>query len=83
MTHLSDTSKKSFGKSAQYCIASNSYLKGLIPAFNECVDTFLEKLRGDGSACVPLDDHLRAVAQDVISKVNDQLRYEAPGIILQ
>ena len=48
-----------------------SYLKSLVPSFNECADKFLEGLRplADGKTTVPMKEHLAEVTQDVISKV--------------
>ena len=53
-----------------YC-ADDSYLKGLIPIFNECVDQFLERLRplADGKTQVPMKEEFAAVTMDVICKV--------------
>ena len=49
----------------------NSYLKGLIPIFNECVDQFLERLRplADGKTQVPMKEEFAAVTMDIICKV--------------
>ena len=48
-----------------------SSLKDLIPKFNECVDTFVEKLRplADGKTEVPMKEAFHEAALDVISKV--------------
>ena len=48
-----------------------SYLKGLVPSFNEGADKFIEGLRplADGKTTVPMKEHLAEVTQDVISKV--------------
>ena len=48
-----------------------SYLKGLIPSFNECVDQFLERLRplADGKTQVPMKDEFATLTLSIISKV--------------
>ena len=48
-----------------------SYLKGLIPGFNKCVDKFLQKLDplADGKTRVPLVARFSEVSLDVLSKV--------------
>ncbi|XP_064406602.1 cholesterol 24-hydroxylase-like [Halichondria panicea] len=48
-----------------------SYLEGILPAFNSCIDLFLEKLAPftDGVTPVPMKEHLSEVTLDVISKV--------------
>ena len=40
-----------------------SYLKSLVPSFNECADKFIERLRplADGKTTVPMKDHLAEV----------------------
>ena len=50
---------------------NNSYLKGLLPIFNECVDQFLERLRplADGETQVPMKEEFAAVTMDIICKV--------------
>ncbi len=49
----------------------HSYLEGILPAFNGCIDLFLEKLAPftDGVTPVPMKEHLSEVTLDVISKV--------------
>lgn len=49
-----------------------SYLKDLIPSFNECVDQFLERLRplADGRTQVPMKEELATLTLSIISKVN-------------
>ena len=53
-----------------------SYLKSLVPSFNECADKFLEGLRplADGKTTVPMKAHLAEVTLDVISKVGYELQ---------
>ena len=48
-----------------------SNLKSLIPAFNECADVFVERLRAvaDGKTEVLIKDEFGAVTLDVIGKV--------------
>ena len=52
------------------CI-NNSYLKGLIPSFNKCVDQFLEKLKplADGKTQVPMVEEFATLTLDIICKV--------------
>ena len=47
-----------------------SYLKGLYPKFNECVELFLDKLapHADGRTEVPMKKHICATTLDIISK---------------
>lgn len=49
----------------------NSYLKSLLPSFNECTDKLLDNLRplADGKTVVPMKQYLADVTLDVISKV--------------
>ena len=49
-----------------------SYLQSILPGFNKCVDTFIDKLTllADGVTPVPIKEHLADVALDVLSKVN-------------
>jgi len=53
-----------------------SYLKSLVPSFNECADKLIERLRplADGKTTVPMKDHLAEVTLDVISKVHYTLQ---------
>ena len=63
----------------QYLVVSNrytylcyySYLKSLVPVFNECVDQFLERLRplADGKTQVSMKEQFDILTLDVISKV--------------
>ena len=59
----------------KYCVWSHSslysYLKSLVPSFNECADKFIERLRplADGKTIVPMKEHLAQVTEDAISKV--------------
>lgn len=48
-----------------------SYLEGILPAFNSCIDLYIEKLKpfADGVTPVPMKQHLAEVTLDVISKV--------------
>ncbi len=48
-----------------------SYLESILPAFNDCVNLFIEKLRpsADGVTPVLMKQHLSEVTMDVISKV--------------
>jgi len=50
---------------------NDSYLKGLVPSFNECVDRFLERLRplADGKTEVPMMEEFATLTLDVICKV--------------
>ncbi len=50
----------------------NSYLKSLLPSFNECTDKLLEGIRplADGKTTVPMKHHLSEVTLNVISKVH-------------
>ncbi len=50
----------------------NSYLKSLLPSFNECTDKLLEGIRplADGKTTVPMKQHLSEVTLNVISKVH-------------
>ena len=52
---------------------SNTYssLKELLPKFNECADTFLERLRpyASGKREAPMKEAFHEVALDVVSKV--------------
>lgn len=52
-----------------------SYLKSLVPSFNECVDQFLARLRplADGKTQVSMSDHFANLALEVIGKVYIQL----------
>ena len=52
-----------------------SYLKSLVPSFNECADKFIQGLRplADGKTTVPMKEHLAEVTLDVISKVGYEL----------
>ena len=52
-----------------------SFLKDLIPSFNECVDQFLERLRplADGKTQVPMKEEFSTLTLNVISKVNWEL----------
>jgi len=62
-----------------YCVWSHSslysYLKSLVPSFNECADRFIGRLRplADGKTTVPMKEHLAEVTLDVISKVGYEL----------
>ena len=49
-----------------------SYLKSLLPSFNECTDKLLDNIRplADGRTTVPMKQHLAEVTLDVISKVS-------------
>ena len=49
----------------------HSYLKSLVPSFNECADKFIEGLRplADGKTMVSMKEHIAEVTLDVISKV--------------
>ena len=51
-----------------------SYLEGILPAFNDSVDLFIEKLRpsADGVTPVLMKQHLSEVTMDVISKVREK-----------
>ena len=51
-----------------------SSLKDHLPLFNECVNTFIEKLRplADGKTDVPMKEMFHETALDVISKVREQ-----------
>ena len=53
----------------------HSYLKSLVPSFNECADKFIEGLRplADGKTMVPIKEHLAKVTQDAIGKVGYEL----------
>ena len=59
----------------KYCVWSHSslysYLKSLVPSFNECADKFIQGLRplADGKTTVPMKEHLAQVTEDAISKV--------------
>ena len=65
-----------------------SYLKGLIPSFNECVDQFLERLRplADGETQVPMKEEFAILTLSIISKVNKyhtqtfSVRYSQPQL---
>ena len=63
----------------KYCVWSHSslysYLKSLVPSFNECADKFIQGLRplADGKTTVPMKEHLAEVTLDVISKVGYEL----------
>ncbi len=48
-----------------------SYLKSLLPSFNECANKLLEGIQplADGKTIVPMKEHLSNVTLDVISKV--------------
>ncbi len=48
-----------------------SYLKSLLPSFNECTNKLLEGIQplADGKTVVPMKEHLANVTLDVISKV--------------
>ncbi len=48
-----------------------SYLKSLLPSFNECTNKLLEGIRplADGKTIVPMKEHLSDVTLAVISKV--------------
>ena len=54
-----------------YLSVDHSYLKGLIPSFNECVDQFLERLRplADGKTEVPMMEEFGTLTLDILSKV--------------
>ena len=55
------------------CFLINSYLQSILPAFNKCVDVFINKLTplADGKTPVPMKEHLAEVTLDVISKVEN------------
>ena len=48
-----------------------SFLRSLVPVFNECVDQFLKKLRplADGQTQVPMKDEFSSLTLHIISKV--------------
>ncbi|XP_064405688.1 cholesterol 24-hydroxylase-like isoform X2 [Halichondria panicea] len=50
---------------------NKSYLKSLLPSFNECTDKLLEGIRplADGKTTIPMKQHLSEVTLNVISKV--------------
>ena len=52
-------------------ISLTSYLRGLVPSFNECVDMFLERLRplADGKTEVPMKEEFASLTLNIISKV--------------
>jgi len=58
-------------------LSIHSYLKSLVPSFNECADKLIERLRplADGKTTVPMKEHLAEVTLDVISKVGYTLQY--------
>ena len=61
-----------------------SYLKSLVPSFNECVDVFLDKIRpmADGSTPVPIRQHLTECTLYVISKVGlTSISSSSPGYV--
>ena len=49
----------------------NSYLRSLVPAFNECVDWFLERLKplADGKTQVPMGEEFANLTLNIISRV--------------
>ena len=53
-----------------------SYLKTLLPSFNECCDKLLDGIRSqaDGKTRVYMKQHLAEVTLNVISKVSDHIR---------
>ena len=54
-----------------YIVLQHSSLKDYLPIFNECVDTFLERLRphADGKTEVSMKEAFHKATLDVISKV--------------
>ena len=54
-------------------ISHCSYLKSLVPSFNECVDRLVAGLKplADGRTSVPMTDQFSSVALDVISRVSN------------
>ena len=52
-------------------------MKSLIPSFNECVDQFLDKLKGaaDGKTEVPMSTEFGMVTLNIIGKVVDLIEY--------
>ena len=55
----------------RYSILFHSYLKSLVPLFNECVDHYVEKLRGvaNGKTEVPMVMQFSAITLQIIGKV--------------
>ena len=62
-----------------------SYLKTLIPAFNECVDKMVEKLTplADGVTLVLMKKAFSTVTLDVISKVKDGIEHLDSNVIIE
>ena len=73
ITPLTRGSIKDRGSSFLLLMHIYSYLKTLLPSFNECCDKLLDGIRSqaDGKTTVYMKQHLAEVTLNVISKVGD------------
>ncbi len=55
-----------------HALLLHSYLEGILPTFNDCVNLFIEKLRpsADGVTPVLMKEHINEITLNVVGKVN-------------